>query len=452
MTPARTSVTPCRTAALALLVAGVVAGIGGFASAAEPAAANARPAPVARWWLGFADNPGAPQMLAIHLDSRRSVDVRVRAPALSIDMRVRVEPGTTTVIDVPASAMTIAGPPAANGILVTLDGPPTGDDADLSVRGLNHRPHSSDAFLALPESALGTIHRLLGYPGLRGAATSQALIVATRDDTTVRIAETPTCPAADARLKTGETWLHTCPDVSGARLEASAPVAVFAGAACAEVPMDAEFCSHLVEQLPPTAQWGRQFVAVPSAGRSSDRLRLLADQDGTEVRLAGQPVATLAAGAFHETVLAAPALIEASGPLLVTQYAAGSGVDGKDGDPFMVVVPATADYATEHRFGLPALPMDASDDAAGPAFAIHRLTLFAPKDAVGQVRLDGQPVPASAFVAIGDGRWHAAQLPISPGAHRVESPLPVGSVVHGHGINDSYGLPGAWKSPVTVSP
>jgi hypothetical protein len=37
-------------------------------------------------------------------------------------------------------------------------------------------------------------------------------------------------------------------------------------------------CDHLVEQLPPVNQWGRQFVTMPLATRSGgDTFRILAD-------------------------------------------------------------------------------------------------------------------------------------------------------------------------------
>lgn len=439
MTPARRpDPLPCPTAvALATLAAGLLAA--GLALAADPP----HPPAAGTWWLGYADNPGEQRRLAIHLDAALAVNVRVQAPALSVDVRTRVEPGSTSVIDIPIEALTLPGPPVPHGLRVSIDGPADAA-AGLSVRGLNRRPNSSDAFLALPEAVLGSRYRLLGYTGLRGAPTSQALVVATRDDTTVTIEATPGCPAAKVRLAAGQAWLHACTDVSGARLEASAPVAVFGGARCAEVPDGAEFCSHLVEQLPPVEHWGRSFVALPSSGRkASDRLRILAAVDGTEVRLDGAPIATLAAGRFHEQVLARPALIEGSAPLLVAQYAAGSSVDQTEGDPFMALVPATSQYSRLALVGMPVLPAnpDAPDD--GPAFTRHQLSLVVPAAAAGNLRVDGAAVAASAFTAIGDGRWKVALLPVSPGPHRVEAAEAFGSLLHGYGLNDSYGLPGA---------
>lgn len=403
------------------------------------------------WWLGFADNPGEDLRLSLQIDASQPVRLRVRIRGLGVDQRVAVEPGRTTVVDLPAAALTRGTSTVAHGIEVATDGA-VPDTATISVRALNRRPNSSDAFLVLPDHALGSRYRLLGYPGLRGSATSQALAVALHDGTEVHIAETPRCPPASAILAAGEVWLATCTDTSGAVLTATEPVAVFGGAACAEVPEGAEFCSHLAEQLPPTEHWGDRFIAVPTAGRrASDRLRVLADRDGTEVRIDGRRVATLDGGAFHEQVLDRPVLIETSAPALVAQYAGGSSVDRLAGDPFMALVPALSQHAPLHLLGMPALAADPDDAGAGNAFAHHHLTLVVAADDVAALRLDGQSLPAARFEPVGDGRWRVAQIEIAPGSHRVEGARPFGSLLQGAGDNDSYGLPGALAMPAPAA-
>ncbi|MEZ4472977.1 MAG: IgGFc-binding protein [bacterium] len=56
-------------------------------------------------------------------------------------------------------------------------------------------------------------------------------------------------------------------DLSGAVVESSEPVAVFASHQCARVPGSLGACDHLEEQLFPTDAWGRRFVLTPLATR-----------------------------------------------------------------------------------------------------------------------------------------------------------------------------------------
>src|SRR5262249_16005763 len=143
----------------------------------------------------------------------------------------------------------------------------------------------------------------------------------------------------------GQTYLLRTPttntDVTGTIIRSNLPVAVFGSHQCANIPdQTTGFCDHVVEQMTPTNTWGTDFVAMPLATPLlRDTFRFLAATDGTTVNVNGTVVATLNRGQFYETIIAAPAQITSSQPILVAQYANGTSFDGVTGDPFMMLVP-----------------------------------------------------------------------------------------------------------------
>lgn len=75
---------------------------------------------------------------------------------------------------------------------------------------------------------------------------------------------------------------------------------------------------------------------------NGDTFRILAGQDGTEVRINGALVETLGFGDYYETQLESAAVIETSAPSLVMQYSNGDQFDPErtaNGDPFMMLIP-----------------------------------------------------------------------------------------------------------------
>ena len=82
--------------------------------------------------------------------------------------------------------------------------------------------------------------------------------------------------------------LFVSSDLSGCRIESSAPIAVFGGNIETEVSYDffEGARSHLVEQLPPVANWGTEFYLMPFPGRTNaDTLKVVASAPATTVQV-----------------------------------------------------------------------------------------------------------------------------------------------------------------------
>lgn len=326
---------------------------------------------------------------------------------------------------------------------------------EVSVQALNYLDFSTDGYLALPVALLGTEYVILGYKNspdtqnpTEPVGGTQFAIVATEDNTQVAITPTLTTGSRVAgvqyqiALHRGQTYRlmnvdSLAGDLSGTTISADKPVAVFGGHQCANVPAGVAACDHLVEQLPPVNLWGRQFVTMPLAGRSGgDTFRILAMTNGTLVAVNGEVVARLNRGQFHERTNTGPTQISASEPVLLAQYANGQVFDGSAGDPFMMLVPPAEQFGGSYILATPRL-FDYWAFEYVDIF-VNYLNLSVRTNGTGAIQLDGAPVPAGLFQPIGNSGYAGAQVPLSPGTHRLTASVPFGASLYGWANFESY--------------
>ena len=83
-------------------------------------------------------------------------------------------------------------------------------------------------------------------------------------------------------------------DLSGTYIKArdGKKIAVFQGCPHTNIPYQTKERDHIFSQAMPTKYWGNTFVLTASAGRHKDYVRILALNDGTEVRINGNLVHT----------------------------------------------------------------------------------------------------------------------------------------------------------------
>src|SRR5262249_41606034 len=266
--------------------------------------------------------------------------------------------------------------------------------------------------------------------------------------------------------------LMTGDDLSGTYIEATKPVAVFAGNECA-VNIDPRggptggFCDHIEEQLLPLIAWGKNYVAPrvvaqansdgcqaagpPETSCPPSRWRIIASVDGTHVTLTAPPGATfdrpgpflLNAGQLQEvlamgstTTAAGDFLITGDQPILVMQLSGGE---------------ATMTTAVPVEQYLPSYLFEVTD------YFCSNLTVVRKRGST--VQLDGTAISDSLFNPAG-GEYEVARLPLnmtmcgagSTGVvtpHRVHAQSgpegrssPAGIVVSGMDSNCSYSYVG----------
>ena len=159
-------------------------------------------------------------------------------------------------------------------------------DDDVTVYGLNRQKYTTDAFLAVPVTAVGTRYRVVDYEfGLAPVVG----IVATEGRTSVTIdPASPQLETHTVQLELGEVFeweTTTSQSMTGALITSDRPVSAYGANRCANIPSGYGYCDHIVEQLIPTSTWGRTFASMPLAGRTQDTFRVVADEDGTVVTI-----------------------------------------------------------------------------------------------------------------------------------------------------------------------
>ena len=237
-------------------------------------------------------------------------------------------------------------------------------------------------------------------------------------------------------------------DLTGSRIAADRPVAVFGGHACAYVPTSAEACDHLEEQLPPIQSWGRAFVGAPMGDgglRGTNLVRVVAYEDTTvsvSPPQGGVGGGALAAGQFLELEATSPFEVVGSSAILVTQYLRGqyaTDPPASRGDPGMTVLVPDEQYRSDYTFILP------SSYNAGTNGQNHLLVVRSPGTTL---TLDGATVTAP-FTAIG-GR-EVAVLLLDGGTHAISGTSRFGLVAYGLGSFTSYATTaGLNLEPITI--
>lgn len=329
--------------------------------------------------------------------------------------------------------------------------------------------YSNDASALLPSHVLENDHiavtsdalRLLMYPPGAYEPTAYdagafVTIVATVDGTHLALyptaeVDTSGTPWNDLVLARGEAYtVLSVPsgggNLSGTRVVADHPVAVFAGNVSASEPRDTEACcaDHVEHQMLPLVAWGSEYIAPPPPmpGRPDDDVqavyRITAGFDGTKLEYpggapAGAPT-TLDASETASFVSAAPLIVrsDTEHPFALAQFLVNTElVDPAKiaGDPALVIQPSLAQLQTRYVFLSPA------------GYRESVVTVFAPADAT--VAVDGRTIDRwRQLPAISGDTWKFARVAIAPGAHAMVSDRPAGIDVYGYDRNVSYAYAG----------
>lgn len=246
--------------------------------------------------------------------------------------------------------------------------------------------------------------------------------------------------------------LQTCRendfDLTGTRIGADHPIAVFGGHACAYVPTNAEACDHLEVQLPPIQSWGRAFVSAPMGDggmNGTNVVRVVAYEDTTVTvspPQGGNSGGALSAGGYLEFEATSPFEVTGTSAIMVAQYLRGqysTNPPATRGDPALTVLVPSEQYRPDYTFTLP------TSYNAGTGGQNHLLVVREPGVALS---LDGAPVTAT-FTTI--GAREVAVIPLAGGTHAISSTRPFGLVAYGLGRFTSYATPaGLNLDPITV--
>ena len=400
-----------------------------------------------------------------------SSDVTTRLQIEIIGARYKLDTtvigGTVRRLRIPPIAeVTGDGTLQPNAVRITSEQP-------ISVTCLNERGSSTDSYLALPITALGLEYYAMSYQSTpTNDLVSHMAIVATQDSTLVFV--TPSVMTSRNKpakvpftviMNKGDVYQIAAmnnppsmiglsgrdsiifPDLSGTRVQASKPVAVFSGHQCADVPMRVPFCNYIVEQVPPVTSWGKHFILGQFAKRSSYAYRVLASRPNTKIFENSVLLKELQSGEIYENTSAGSRniMLTASEPVLVAQYSHGflGGIarnDGKGlsikgdsiGDPMMLIISPTQQFLKEYRFSTP---------KTSYTNWRHYVNVIIPSDAIETLRLNGRMIDTIKYAPefVGLSNYVTMKLDVPFGVHTLTSNVPFGLYSYGFATNDAYG-------------
>ncbi len=391
------------------------------------------------------DNSNEPSELFLFITNPDSIDVSFTVNP--IDSSGSVSNSSITV-NIPSSFEVLSVDERNKGILVEADG-------NINVYGLSVFVGTVDAYLALPCTAMEVdVYEYYGisYDVYINSRPSVILLVACENETVVKF------NSLTITLDSMETYqIESRNDLTGTRITSSKPLSVFSANTCARVPQDLRRCDHLVEQVPPTVTWGSNFLVASLEGRSSgERIRVLSARAASvavncNTNVSVSEFQLQSGGSFREFELPVNSLcsIESTSPVLVAQYAYGSGVatdtnnDGV-GDPFMMIIPPIEQFTNNYLV------------ESFTNFTSNYVTMYVTSEffQMSQILLDNSIVTGWQNVTCSNGEicGHISRTSVSTGAHSIRhqnSSAVICVSVYGFGRRFSYGYPGGMRlSPI----
>ena len=287
--------------------------------------------------------------------------------------------------------------------------------------------------------------------------------------------------SVSSRPAAGESSLNPVQgggNMSGTRVVADYPVAVYSGNVATLVPHgtgQTGYADHMEEQIFPLSSWGTQFVAARSlvrrpANPEPDYWRITASQNGTSLtyrpsRPSGAP-ATLNAGASMEFKTSLDFTVESTKPIMLTHFLTSSNQVVTSGSSSTVCVVNQTDCSAQTGFlsvcnsssGLIGTCLPVSDPSMTLIppiqqfrqdyvfltpldYATDFVNIVLPQGATAI--LDNNTVTGFTTIGTVSGvTYQKATVEVSDGVHTLTTSAPAGVFVYGYDRDVSYGYPG----------
>lgn len=300
--------------------------------------------------------------LHMYISASETTHILIEAPSINIRTSKTIGTGTTIVALQATSAMLSTETIEKKGIHVS-------SDKVVSVYVVNHEDVYSDGFLALPYTGISTEFYVCSYePNLASEFAIASAFDNTVVNVTLKLKSGGSVNVNHHTYSSGKTFtlnmnrldafqIKRASDVTGTYITSNRPIAVTSGNKCAKIPAHQDTCDYLVEQMPPVHTWKTKYIVGSFRSKRHLRIRVISSENGNSISINGDAHASfyLAKGVFRELSWDGDliVLIEATYPILVSQYNERHAVDNDIGDPFMVTVPSMDHFADEYFFRTP---------------------------------------------------------------------------------------------------
>ena len=347
-----------------------------------------------------------------------------------------------TSIIVPSSYdLTTSGTVTNNGFTVAT----TSTSANVGASILSREPFTTDTTYLFDSTSLGTSYYAVGaansinYPSQVSIVGTQANTVVTITPSTTLAGGQPAGVPFNVTIGAGQAVLFADngtvgSDITGTKITSTAPIAVFGGNQCADVPSTSTACDHTLTALPSTNHYTSHAVVPTTVGTegtgTSNLLRVLAATDGTVVTYNGKVVATLNAGQYADIRTGAGGELASNNPVLLNEYLTGqSEHPGILGDPAQSYIPGVDQWLSSYVFSTP---------VGSQAYADNFLDLSIAAADVGSLLLNGVAVPAADCTALTGTAFDTCNIAIAAGAGTISAANPFLLLLDGGTQYDSY--------------
>ena len=335
---------------------------------------------------------------------------------------------------------------------------------DLTVHAINGREYSSDGTVILPVTALSSEYLVMAHfdvfspdlePGSNQNYESTLLVVAIENNTEVEVIPSATTvntiPAGapiNFTLNAGESYqIKALGDLSGSSVrvlnqsnDSCKLLAVFGGNKTSSAGDCGTSGDHIYQQAYPLGSWGKEYIHVPLAGRTSGEIvKVLASEDNTQVEVNGSLEATLGAGEFKRFEFAKDeiASIKTSKPSSVAVVAKSAACNefgvAPLGDPSMFLLSPNQQKIEDITFSTGKLIGEFNQDIE------HYLSVVVETEFVDETILNGQNIGSQFQPALSTG-YSYARIEVPFGVNRLSNPNGLIGYVYGSGSIESYGF------------
>ncbi len=335
---------------------------------------------------------------------------------------------------------------------------------NIAVHAINGREYSTDGTVVLPVNALSKEYMVMAHhdvfgptqsPGSNRNFESTLLVVAIENDTRIEIIPSArtvnTVPAGSpifVTLNEGDTYqIKADGDLTGSTVRVlngetgeCKNIAVFGGNKMTSAGDCGSTGDHLFQQAYPLNTWGKSYIHVPWRGRTSGEIvKVLASQNGTQVRINGELKGTIDAGKFlrfefgkNEVVA-----IETSKPSSVAVITKSGFCNefgaAALGDPSIISYTPNTQRMESLIFSAGKLAGSFNQDIE------HFLNVIVPKGAENQTILNGQNI-GSQFKPVPGVDFSYAQVQINKGVNSLSNPEGFIGYAYGSGSIEAYGF------------
>ena len=310
------------------------------------------------YYLGFfKNNNGGRPSIILQTTLSEPVSYSVQIPGISYYRSGTITAGNDVRLSISSSVEVASRDDQNKGIYIA-----TSSDKVTIIGQNDPSYHTSETFFALPTKRSFAAEYV--YYGIsvsryyRSSTDSVVMIVGTEDTTIMNLTVTQSVaikvhsivysltPGRQYtfvidRLQT--IFVGSILDLSGTKIVTNKPVSVLSGHQCANVPNNVGDCGYIIEQVPPTTSWGREFYITPLATRRAYTVKIVAARDSTNVDIYCNNAKlsySLNDGGFINRYLSNDqyCVIYSTKQVLVAQF--GHGRQSDSGDPMMMLIPS----------------------------------------------------------------------------------------------------------------